>query len=172
MNKTPLLLATVLLGSSLLATDTDARERSRAVQRTAHGGSVAVDRSNARLDSQRQRHWHADGRGNAHGARSGSVDGRHGGNAGYQQSAYRHDDGSAGRQGSAYANGRYGGSASTSGAVSRDANGNLSGARSTSATAANGNHYTGSTTVSDGTLVHTRHCSNAAGEAIGCPRGR
>jgi hypothetical protein len=168
MNKTPLLLATVLLGSTLFAADIDARERSRTVQRTAHGGTVAVNRSNARVDSQRQRSWHADGQGNAHGARSGSVDGRHGGDAGYQQSVYRHDDGSAGRQTSAYANGRHGGSASTSGAVTRDADGHISGARSTPATGANGNHFSSSTTVSGGTLVRTRSCTNANGEAIAC----
>ena len=168
MNKTPLLLATVLLGSTLFAADIDARERSRTVQRTAHGGNVAVDRSSPRVDSQRQRSWHTDGQGNAQGARSGSVDGRHGGNAGYQQNADRHDDGSAGRQTSAYANGRHGGSASTSGAVTRDADGNVSGARSTTATGANGNHYSSSTTMSDGALIHTRSCTNPSGEAIAC----
>ena len=47
----------------------------------------------------------------------------------------------------------------------------MTGARSTTATGANGNSYTGSTTVSDGTLVHTRNCTNAAGDAIACPRG-
>ncbi|WP_238394720.1 hypothetical protein [Pseudoxanthomonas wuyuanensis] len=167
MNKTPLLLA-VLLGSTLLASHADARERSRTVQRTAHGGSVAVDRSNPRFDSQRQRNWQADGQGNASGARSGSAAGAYGGHAGYQQSAYRNADGSAGRQGSAHANGRYGGSGSTRGALARDADGNVNGARSTNATGANGNHYSGSTTMSDGTLVHTRSCTNASGEAVAC----
>ncbi|WP_454832812.1 hypothetical protein [Pseudoxanthomonas wuyuanensis] len=168
MNKTSLLLAGVLLGSTLLASHSDARERSRAVQRNAHGGSVAVDRSNSRFDSQRQRNWQADGQGNASGARSGSATGAYGGHADYQQSAYRNADGSAGRQGSAHVDGRNGGTATVSGGVTRDADGNVSGVRSTTATGANGNHYSGSTTVSDGTLVHTRSCTNASGEAIAC----
>lgn len=168
MNKTPLLLAIVLLGSTLLANHTDARERSRTVQRAAHGGSVAVDRSNTRFDSQRQRNWQADGQGNASGARSGSATGAHGGHADYQQSAYRNADGSAGRQGSAHVNGRYGGSVSTSGTLARDSDGSFAGVRSTAANGANGNRYSGSTTVSDGTLVHTRSCTNASGEAIAC----
>ena len=174
MSKTPLLIATafVLCATALFAGHADARERSRAVQRTAQGGSVAVERSNARFESQRQRAWQADGQGNASASRNGRIAGVHGGSAGAERSAYRNADGSAGRQGSAYANGPNGGSASTSGGISRDADGNVTGARTTTATGANGNGYTGSTTVSDGTLVHTRSCTNAAGEAIACPRGR
>lgn len=173
MSKTPLLIAAAfaLCATTLIADPAQARERSRAVQRTAQGGSVAVERSNARFDSQRQRGWQTDGQGNASAARSGSISGANGGSAGYDRSAYRNADGSAGRQGSAYANGPNGGTASTSGGFSRDADGNVTGARSTTATGANGNSYTGSTTVSDGTLVHTLSCTNAAGDAIACPRG-
>ncbi|HMM26456.1 MAG TPA: hypothetical protein PKA36_16840, partial [Pseudoxanthomonas mexicana] len=67
MSKTPLLIATAfaLCATTLIADQAEARERSRAVQRTAQGGSVAVERSNARFDSQRQRGWQADGQGNA-----------------------------------------------------------------------------------------------------------
>ncbi|QLQ27614.1 MAG: hypothetical protein HZT39_04440 [Pseudoxanthomonas sp.] len=63
MSKTPLLIATAfaLCATTLIADQAEARERSRAVQRTAQGGSVAVERSNARFDSQRQRTWQADG---------------------------------------------------------------------------------------------------------------
>jgi hypothetical protein len=173
MNKTTLLIATTfaLCTTSLFADHAEARERSRAVQRTPQGGSVAVERSNARFDSQRQRNWQADGQGNASGARSGNITGAHGASAGYDRSGYRHADGSAGRQRSAYINGANGGTASTSSGVTRDADGNVAGARSTTATGANGNSYHGSTTVSAGTLVHTRSCTNAAGEAIGCQRG-
>ena len=63
-----------------------------------------------------------------------------GGNAGYDRSAYRNADGSAGRRGSAYANGPNGGTASTSGGISRDADGNVTGARSTTATGAKVNY--------------------------------
>ena len=174
MSKTPFLIATTvaLCATTLFADHADARERSRAVQRTAQGGSVAVDRSNARFESQRQRDWQADGQGNASGSRSGNMAGANGGTAGYQGNAYRNADGSAGRQGSAYVNGPHGGTASTSGGISRDADGNVSGARSTTATGANGNGYTGSTTVSGGTVTHTGTCTNASGETIACPRGR
>lgn len=173
MNKTPFLIAATfaLCATTLFAGPADARERSRAVQRSAEGGSVAVARSNARFDSQRQRNWHADGQGNATAARSGSIVGANGGSAGYEASAYRNADGSAGRQRSSYANGRNGGSLSSSGGISRDAEGNLTGARNTTATGANGNHYNGSTTVSGGTVSHTGTCTNASGETIACPRG-
>lgn len=133
MSKTPFLIATVfaLCATTTFADHAEARERSRAVQRTAQGGSVAVDRNNARFDSQRQRAWQADGQGNATGSRSGSI----------------------------------------AGGIGRDADGNVSGARDTTATGANGNGYTGSTTVSGGTVTHTGTCTNASGETITCPRG-
>ena len=174
MSKNPLLIATAfaLCATTLIADQAEARERSRAVQRTAQGGSVAVERSNARFDSQRQRTWQADGQSNASAARSGSLSGANGGSAGYDRSAYRNADGSAGRQGSAYANGPNGGTASTRGGISRDADGNVTGERSTTATGANGNGYTGSTTVSGGTVSHTGTCTNAGGEVVACPRGR
>lgn len=174
MSKTPFLIATAfaLCATTLFADHADARERSRAVQRTAQGGSVAVERGNARFDSQRQRNWQADGQGNATAARSGAISGANGGSAGYDRSAYRNADGSAGHQGSAYANGPNGGTASTSGGISRDADGNVTGARSTTATGPNGNSYNGSTTVSGGTVSHTGTCTNAGGETIACPRGR
>lgn len=172
MSKTSFLIAAALASCVCLsAADAQAREHSRSVQRSAHGGSVAVNRSNARFDSQRQRSWSADGHGNASASRSASIAGAHGGSAGRQGSAWRNADGSAGRQGSAYVNGRNGGSASTSGAIARSADGQLSGSRSTSAVGPNGKHYTGSTSVSDGTLTHTHACTDAAGAAVAC-RGR
>ena len=170
MSKTPLLIAAAfaLCATTLIADPAQARERSRAVQRTAQGGSVAVERSNARFDSQRQRGWQADGQGNASAARSGSLSSANGGNAGYDRSAYRNADGSAGRQGSAQAQGANGGSATTSGSLARDAEGNVNGSRSTSATAANGNNYEGSTTVTDGQVSRTATCTDAAGASIPC----
>lgn len=172
MSKTSFLIAAGFAACVCLsAADAQAREHSRSVQRSAHGGSVAVNRSNARFDSQRERSWSADGHGNAAASRSASIAGAHGGSAGRQGSAWRNADGSAGRQGSAYVNGRNGGSASTSGAIARSADGQLSGSRSTSAVGPNGKHYTGSTSVSDGTLTHTHACTDAAGAAVAC-RGR
>ncbi len=59
--------------------------------------------------------------------------------------------------------------ASTSGSITRDADGNVNGSRGTSVTGKNGNSYNGSTTVQDGTVTHTATCTNAAGETIACP---
>ena len=71
-------------------------------------------------------------------------------------------------QGSAQAQGANGGSATTSGSLARDAEGNVNGSRSTSATAANGNSYAGSTTVTDGQVSRTATCTDAAGNSIAC----
>lgn len=142
MSKTSFLIAAALASCASLSTvDAQAREHSRSVQRSAHGGSVAVNRSNARFDSQRQRSWSADGQGNASASRSASIAGAHGG------------------------------SASTSGAITRSADGQVDGSRSTTAVGPNGKHYAGSTSVSGGTLTHTHTCTNAAGDVVAC-RGK
>ncbi len=165
-----LIVLLVAVAGTAIATDSQARQHSRSVQRTAQGGQVAVGRSNASFQSQRNRQWQNDGQGNVSGSRSGSLVGANGGNAGYQGSAYRNADGSAGRQGSATINGRYGGTATTAGNITRDADGNVSGSRATDVTGRNGNSYTGSTTVENGSVIHTGTCTNAAGEVISCRR--
>ena len=111
---------------------------------------------------------HADG--SAGRSRDVYVQGGHGGSAQRQADAYRNSDGSAGRSRSTSASGRYGGSLDASGSFARDADGTLSGSRSTSAGGRNGGHYTGSTTVQDGVLTHTRSCTDAAGQAVACRR--
>ncbi len=65
------------------------------------------------------------------------------------------------------------GSVDSAGAVSRDAAGNWSGGRSTSATnATTGNSYQGSTSIDPetGQPVHSGSCYNANGDPISCPR--
>lgn len=175
MNRTPLLLALLTLSGALVSAIPDAaaqgRVRGRAVANTADGGRIAVTRAAARGPNgayARGRNVHSDGQGNVDGRSGAYAAGANGGTAQRQGSFYRNNDGSAGRQGSASVNGAYGGTANTSGSIARDADGNVNGSRSTSATGRNGNSYNGSTTIQNGTLTHTRTCTNAAGEAIAC----
>lgn len=170
MNRTLLMM---LAGASLClalasAERAEAHERGRHVDRGPHGARVAVHRSNAAFDSGRQRSWHADHRGNAHGSRSGYYHGAGGTDVDYRRSAYRHADGSAGRQGSTRVHGRRGGYLDTSGSLARDADGQVSGSRNTTIVGRDGKRYDGSTSIVDGTLTHTRSCSNAAGEPVSC----
>lgn len=146
MNRTPLLLAVLVLTGVLAATVPDASAQGRV----------------------RGRHVYSDGQGNVDGRSGAHAVGANGGSAQRQGSFYRHADGSAGRQGSASVNGANGGSATTSGSIARDAAGNVNGSRSTSATGQNGNSYSGSTSVQNGAITHTGTCSNAAGEVIAC----
>uniref|UniRef100_UPI000A172864 hypothetical protein n=1 Tax=Derxia lacustris TaxID=764842 RepID=UPI000A172864 len=59
-------------------------------------------------------------------------------------------------------------SGSTSGNVSRDASGNVNASRSSNLTGANGSSYNGSTTASNGSVVHSGGCTDASGAAIAC----
>lgn len=81
-------------------------------------------------------------------------------------------DGGATRNGSYDAAGPRG-SVSSNGSVSRDADGNWTGGRTTSATnAATGNSYQGSTMIdpATGKPVHSGTCYDASGAVIACPR--
>lgn len=119
MSKTSFLIAGFAACVCLCPPSTRRRREHRSVQQRPRR-QAAVNRSNARFDSQRQRSWSADGHGNASASRSASIAGAHGGSAGRQGSAWRNADGSR-PPGSAYVNGRNGGSASTSGAIARSA---------------------------------------------------
>lgn len=61
------------------------------------------------------------------------------------------------------------GTVSSAGSYSRDASGNGSGQRSTTATSSTGAQYQGSTTYSSGTLTHTGTCYDASGNPVSCP---
>ena len=79
-------------------------------------------------------------------------------------------DGSVSRSGEAYVSGTNG-SASSAGAFQRDADGNWSGSRSTTATNNNtGNSYSGSTAINPATgkPVHSGTCTDASGAVIPC----
>ncbi|HUD40824.1 MAG TPA: hypothetical protein VMR06_02385 [Dokdonella sp.] len=152
------------------ASDSQARERSRSVERDAHGGQVSASRSNARFDAQRQRRWQTDGHGQASIERDARIEGAGGGSAARTAGAWRNADGSAGRYRSASMAGPRGGSATTAGAITRGADGSVAGGRSTSATGPNGGTYTGSTTLVDGSVQHSHSCSDAAGQPVACRR--
>jgi hypothetical protein len=77
-------------------------------------------------------------------------------------------DGSATHKGGFAASGASG-QVNSSGSVSRDANGDYTGSRVTSATGVNGNTYNGSTSYSNGTFSHTGACHDASGAEIACP---
>lgn len=189
MNKPYILLTAFLLGGAVagIASDADAQQRvrGRVVAHGAEGGRVAVTRAAARGENgayargrkvvsgergvyARGHGVHGDGEGNVTGRSGAYLETAAGGSAARQGSFYRDADGSAGRQGSAYVQTAAGGTASTSGSITRDADGDLDGGRSTTATGRNGNSYSGSTTVSDGSVSRTASCTNAAGEAIDC----
>lgn len=175
MSKTLLLLALLTLIGPLTTTIPDAsaqgRVRGHAVAHGADGGRAAATRTAARGERGayvRGRGVRSDGQGNATGRSGAYAAGTNGGTAQRQGNFYRNADGSAGRQGSASIDGAHGGGMNTSGSIARDADGNVNGSRSTSATGRNGNSYSGSTTVQNGVVTHTRTCTNAAGEAIAC----
>ncbi|MGE4410893.1 MAG: hypothetical protein AB7D33_10030 [Sphingobium sp.] len=81
-------------------------------------------------------------------------------------------DGSGTRTSNAYASGAKG-TASSSGTLSRDAEGNWTGNRNSTATnAATGNSYSGSVSIdpATGQPVRTATCTDASGAVIACPR--
>ena len=81
-------------------------------------------------------------------------------------------DGSATHSGSAYASGAKG-TAESSGSFARDADGNWTGSRNSSATnAETGNSYAGSVSIdpATGKPVRTATCTDASGTVIACPR--
>jgi len=168
--KNTVLIAAVLLACGTIASlDAGARERSRSVQRSAHQGSVSVNRENARFQGERQRDWQRDGQGNASMTRSGSITGANGGTAERQGSIVRNADGSLTHEASGSATNANGGTLQTSGSFTRDADGNVTGSRDTTATNKNGGSYEGSTSWSDGQLTHTGTCTNSSGAAVDCP---
>ncbi|UYK80562.1 hypothetical protein NG829_19870 [Xanthomonas sacchari] len=148
---TPLLLA--LAAGVLVAPSAPAREHTRT--RTAGGAegarhaAVQASASGAHGSVQRARQWQADG--------SATRQGR----------AERNADGSASRQGSASVQRADGASASSSGSLARAADGTLSGSRQSSVDGTQGS-YQGSTSVQDGSIVHTGTCTDASGAVVPC----
>ena len=117
---------------------------------TANGGTTQVDRDYSR-----------DAEGNLSGSRTTTVTGANGGS--YTGSTTVNDGQMTHTATRTTANG---GTAQVDGSYSRDADGNISGGRSMTATGANGGTYSGSTTVSDGQLTHTGTKTGANGGTV------
>ncbi len=166
---TPLLLA--LAAGVLVAPSAPAREHTRT--RTAGGtdgvrhAAVQASASGAHGSVQRARQWQADGQGNASARSAATRTTAAGGSATRQGSAERSADGSASRQGSASVQRADGASASSSGSLARAADGTLSGSRQSSVDGTQGS-YQGSTSVQDGSIVHTGTCTDASGTVVPC----
>lgn len=77
-------------------------------------------------------------------------------------------DGSASHQGGFSASG-VNGSINSSGSASRNPDGTYAGSRTTNASNAAGDTYSGSTSYSNGSFTHTGTCHDAAGNTIACP---
>jgi len=58
----------------------------------------------------------------------------------------------------------------SSGSVTKDANGNVNGQRTTDATGKNGNTYQGTTTDTNGQITHGATCTDASGNSIPCKK--
>ena len=123
-----------------------------------NGGGFARDRGTT-----------TNGQGQATGGGATAVKGPNGG-TGFRAGSYTADSsGNVNYQGGAAATGANG-SASTSGGFSRSAGGGVIGARSTTATANNGNSYQGDTTYDSNSGVNHNHaCYDANGNEIKCP---
>jgi hypothetical protein len=111
-----------------------------------------------------------DGEGNGVAVRGSKITGPEGATAERAAKNTRSADGSATHASGFNASGVKG-TVDSQGSASRDADGNVIQARTTTATGANGNSYNGSTTYSKDTgVVHTGTCTDAAGQVIACPR--
>lgn len=62
------------------------------------------------------------------------------------------------------------GTVNSSGSYSKDASGNRSGARATTATSTSGASVQGQTSYSGGDLTHSTTCHDAGGNAVACPK--
>ena len=109
-----------------------------------------------------------DGSGNATLRSGGVYRGPNGGTAVRAGQTTRSADGTISHQSGFAAQGAGGGSVQSSGGLTRSAAG-VNQSRATTATAANGNTYSGSTSYDPQTgLSHTATCTDAAGNAIAC----
>ena len=111
-----------------------------------------------------------DRQGNAAGGSAAAVKGP-GGAMGARAGGWTHSaDGSTQHQSRGAVSGTRGKMAS-SGSMTRGANGSVSGARNTAATASSGATYEGQTTYDKGSgATHTSTCTNAAGAVVPCTK--
>ncbi|MDG2517144.1 hypothetical protein [Lysobacter soli] len=177
MKSPSLWLAGVILAACAAVPLREADARGHAHARTtvhrvdgSAGASRVVSAHGPHALYVRSGHVHGDGRGNVDGHTRAYTRTAHGGTVERHESFYRHSDGSAGRQRSTHVDGAHGTTLTGSGAIARDAHGHLTGSRSTQITGPHGTQYAGSTSVANGTVTHTRSCTNASGDAVTCRR--
>jgi hypothetical protein len=108
-----------------------------------------------------------DGQGNATGGSAQAFKGPNGAYGGRAGGFNKSSDGSMTHQSGAAAYGQYG-SATTAGSFQRDADGNFSGNRSTSAQVDDKGSYEGNTNVQNGQLSHQGNCYNVNGDPVNC----
>ncbi|MEH6756070.1 MAG: hypothetical protein V7676_01015 [Parasphingorhabdus sp.] len=161
-----------ILASSLVMATGAAEARSGVIKaRGANGGVTAAKGPNGG-SAVRARGTRQNTDGSVTRASGGAYRTPNGGTSVRGSNTTVNPDGSAARN-SGYAASGARGSVNSDSAVARDANGNWSGGRTTSATnATTGNSYQGSTTIdpATGKPVHSGSCADASGAVIACPR--
>lgn len=166
-----LFAAVLALCLAVPAADAAGRVKARGATTNAEGGYTAGSASAGRGPNggayARGGATTTDGQGNAQNVRGGAARTPSGGYGARGASTTVNADGSGSRQAGFAASGARG-SAASSGAFTRSADGTVNGGRSTQATGANGNSYSGQTTVQDNQVSHSHQCTNAAGEVIAC----
>lgn len=150
-------LLTLAAAFAVSIPDADAagRVKARGAAQNAEGGVTAGRASAARGPNGggavRARGVKTDGQGNGQAASGAVVRGPNGGTGGRAGTTTWHSDGSAQHQSGAQWNGANG-SGSSEGGFVRNADGTVSGGRSTGATGAQGGRYDANTTYGDGSL--------------------
>jgi hypothetical protein len=164
-------IAMLAAGAALIATSAVADARpSRAKVKGQNGSVTAVSGVNGSGVRARGAKKNADGSVTA--GRVGAFKTAGGAQGARGSTTTVNPDGSANRRSAAAASGVRG-SVATSSDVTRNADGTYSGGRTTTATSnATGNSYNGSTQIdpATGKPVRTASCTDAAGNAIACPR--
>ncbi len=165
-------LAAGLLASSLLLVAGTAEARQGIIKARGTNGAVTAVRGPNGTTGVRARGTVQNEDGSVTRASGGAWRTANGGTSLRGSTTTVNPDGSGTRTSNAYASGAKG-AASSSSSVSRDAEGNWSGGRSTTATSATtGNSYSGSVSIdpATGKPVHSATCTDASGAVIACSR--
>ncbi len=157
MNKILIAVSTFAIAFAIAAPSVDAagRVKARGAKPNAEGGVTAGRASATRGPNGggavRGRGVTTDGQGNGKAVSGGAYQGPNGGTGARAGSTVRNADGSVQHQSGAQWAGQNS-SGSTQGGVTRDADGNVSGGRQTSATGTQGGSYNAQTNYDNGTL--------------------
>ncbi len=175
VSKSLMLNCFIMIMSTLITLNTaqaGGRFKAKGTKTNAAGGVTSVRAAGASGQNgggfMRARGSTTNGQGQATGGGATAVKGANGGK-GFRAGSYTADSsGNVNYSGAAAATGANG-SAATTGGFSRGSDGSIRGSRSTTATANNGNSYSGNTTYDNNGVSHTQNCYNASGQEIKCP---